>query len=111
MPNNELTAAAYVARVLALYLSLPQTPSRTQRTDRQLALSWYAQSLAWEVIEGALLLAVARRCLRDPALPPLQPIRSLHYFVPVLAEVQATPLATDYVQYLRGKLAPFLDLS
>lgn len=108
MPNSELSAPEYTARVLALYLSLPQTPTRTSRTDRQLAQSWYSQSLAWGVIEGALLLAVARRCLRDPALPPLPPIRSLHYFVPVLAEVQATPLATDYVQYLRGKIAPFL---
>lgn len=108
MPNSELTAAEYVARVLALYLSLPQTPARTHRTDRQLAVSWYTQAFAWDIIEGALLLAVARRCLRDPALPPLQPIRSLHYFVPVLEEVQATPLAPDYVQYLRGKLAPFL---
>jgi hypothetical protein len=108
MRNNELPPQAYVARVLALYLSLPQTPSRTSRTDRQLALFWYSQTLAWDVLEGAMLLAVARRCLRDPTLPPLPPIRSLHYFVPVLAEVQATPLAPDYVQYLRSKLAPFL---
>ncbi len=108
MPNSELTSQEYVARVLALYLRLPQTPARTHRMDRQLATHWYTQALAWEVIEGALLLAVARRCLRDPALPPLQPIRSLHYFVPVLAEVQTTPLATDYVQYLRRKLFPFL---
>lgn len=108
MPNNELTAQEDVARVLALSLRLPQTPARTHRTDRHLAAQWYTQALTWEVIEGALLLAVARRCLRDPALPPLPPIRSLHYFVPVLAEVQATPLAPDYVQYLRGKLAPFL---
>jgi peptidoglycan/LPS O-acetylase OafA/YrhL len=105
---NNLTESEYVARVLALYVSLPQTPSRTHRTDRHLAAQWYTHTLAWEVIEGAMLLAVARRCLRDPQMPPLQPIRSLHYFVPVLAEVQATPLAPDYVQYLRGKLAPFL---
>ena len=76
-----------VTQVLALYLSLPQTSSRTSRTDRQLAAHWYAQALAWEMIEGELLLAVARRCLRDPTLPPLQPIRSLYYFVPVLEEV------------------------
>lgn len=108
MPKSELTEAAYVTRVLALYVSLPQTPPRTSRTDRQLAQYWYSQALAWDVLEGALLLAVARRCLRDPTLLPLPPIRSLHYFVPVLGEVQATPLAPDYVQYLRGKLAPFL---
>lgn len=108
MPNSELTEAEYVARVLALYLSLPHTPARTSRTDRQLAQHWHRQAQPRDVLEGALLLAVARRCLRDPSLPPLPPIRSLHYFVPVLEEVQATPLAPDYVQYLRRKLAPSL---
>jgi hypothetical protein len=50
-------------------------------------------------------LAAARRSLRDPALPPLPPIRSLHYFVPLFEEVLATPLAPEYVRYLRSKLA------
>jgi hypothetical protein len=104
MPNPETAEKEYVARVLVLYLSLPQTPARTSRTDRQLAAQWYTQGCAWETVEAALLLAAARRSLRDPALPPLGSIRSLHYFVPVLAEVCAAPLPRDYVQYLRGKL-------
>ena len=104
MPNPETAEKECVARVLKLYLSLPQTPARTSRTDRQLAAQWYAQGCAWETVEAALLLAAARRNLRDPALPPLGPIRSLHYFVPVVAEVCAAPLPLDYVQYLRSKL-------
>lgn len=105
MLNTELTEQEFVRRVLALYLSLPQTPPRISRTDRQLAAQWYRQARAWATVESALLLAAARRCLRDPALLPLQPIRSLHYFAPLLEEVLATPLAPEYVQYLRGKLA------
>jgi hypothetical protein len=105
MPNPETAEKEYIARVLKLYLSLPQTPARTSRSDRQLAAQWYAQSLAWGTVEAALLLAAARRSLRDPALPPLGPIRSLYYFVPLLAEVLAVPLPPDYVQYLRSKLA------
>jgi hypothetical protein len=108
MLNNEMTQQDFVAQVLHLYRRLPHTPARIHRTDRQLATQWYAQGLTWETLEGALLLATARRSLRDPALPPLSPIRSLHYFVPLLEEVQATPLAPEYVQYLRGKLAAFL---
>jgi len=111
MPNNELTQPEFVARVLALYLRLPQTPARLNRTDRQLAAQWHVQGVTWATLEGAFLLTTARRCLRDPALPPLPPIRSLHYFVPVLEEVQATPLAPEYVQYLRGKLATFIPAS
>lgn len=109
MLNNEVTEKEFVARVLSLYLSLPQTPARTSRTDRQLAAQWCAQALTWETLEGALLLATARRSLRDPALPPLPPIRSLHYFVPLVEEILATPLAPEYVQYLRSKLAGLIS--
>ena len=59
-----MTEKEFIAEVLSLYLSLPHTPARTSRTDRQLAAQWYAQELAWEVLEGALLLATARRGLR-----------------------------------------------
>jgi hypothetical protein len=79
MLNNEMTEKEFVAQVLSLYLRLSHTPACASRTDRQLAVSWYAQGLAWKTLEGALLLAAARRSLRDPALPSLPPIRSLHY--------------------------------
>ena len=108
MLSSENSEKEFVTQVLSLYLRLPQTPARLHRADRQLAAQWYAQGLPWETLEGALLLATARRSLRDPALPPLPPIRSLHYFVPLLEEVQATPLAPEYVQYLRGKLATLM---
>lgn len=111
MLNTELSEQEFVRRVLEMYLSLPQTPQRTGRTDRQLARHWHGQGVRWASIESAFLLAAARRSLRDPALPPLPPIRSLHYFVPVLEEVCATPLSTDYVQYLRRKLAALLAQS
>ena len=71
MSNIEINEQEFVAQVLSFYLRLPQTPARTSRTDRQLAAQWYAQGLTWETLEGALLLATARRSLRDPALPPL----------------------------------------
>ena len=103
-----MTEKEFTAGVLNLYLSLPHTPARTSRSDRQLAAQWYAQGLAWEMLEGALLLATARRALRDPALPTLPPLRSLHYFIPLLEEVLATPLAPEYVQYLRSNLAGLL---
>jgi len=62
-----------------------------------------------ETVEAAFLLASARRLFRDPALAPLQPIRSLHYFLPVIEEISANAISPDYVKYLRLKLAPSLD--
>jgi len=99
----------YIETVLKLYLSLPETPSRTSRYDRELATQLCERKVPLETIEAAFLLASARRLFRDPALAPLQPIRSLHYFLPVIEEVSAGPLSPDYVNYLRLKLAPPLD--
>lgn len=99
----------YIETVLKLYLSLPETPSRTSRYDRELATQLCERKVPLETIEAAILLASARRLFRNPALAPLQPIRSLHYFLPVIEEVSAGPLSPDYVNYLRLKLAPPLD--
>lgn len=94
----------YVGKVLALYVSLPETPSRTSRDDRRLAQQLWRQQRALEIVEAAFLLATARRLLRDPALPPLGPIRSLHYFLPVIEETSANEVSSEYLQYLRRKL-------
>ena len=99
----------YVEKLLDLYLGLPQTPSRSSRDDRRLAQQLCQQKTPLETVESAFLLAIARRSFRDPALQPLQPIRSLHYFLPVIEELLATGVSLDYLQYLRRKLAPLLD--
>ena len=99
----------YIEKLLDLYLGLPQTPSRASRYDRRLAQQLCQRKTPLETVESAFLLATARRASRDPALPPLQPIRSLHYFLPVIEELLASGVSSDYVQYLRRKLAPPLD--
>jgi hypothetical protein len=99
----------YIEKLLDIYLSLPQTPSQASRDDRRLAQQLRQQQTPLETVESAFLLATVRRSFRDPALPPLQPIRSLHYFLPVIEEVIAIGVSSDYLQYLRRKLAPLLD--
>jgi hypothetical protein len=47
----------------------------------------------------------SRRLLRSPAAPKLGPIRSLHYFAPIIEEVRSNPLSENYLEYLRRKLA------
>lgn len=98
-----------MSRIFSLSnLSLPQTPSRLSRQDRRLAQQLIDRQTPPELVEAALLLAVARRSFRDPTLPPLGPIRSFHYFLPVIEEVLAIGVSSEYVQYLRQKLAPLL---
>lgn len=105
MKSGEISKSEYVLQVLHLYLSLAQTPTRHSRLDRQLAESFYNQQIELEEVEAALILASARRLLRSSDAPKLGPIRSLHYFVPVIEEVRQTPLSPDYIEYLRRKLA------
>ena len=42
--------------------------------------------------------------MRPADAPPLGAIRSLAYFLPVIEEVLALRVSTDYFQYLRHKL-------
>ena len=94
----------YLQTVLTTYVRLPQTPAKHRPQDRRLALQLYQRGIPLAAVEGALLLAAARRSTRPPEAPPLAPIRSLYYFLPVLEEVLQTPLASDYIIYLRSKV-------
>lgn len=94
----------YLQAVLETYVSLPQTPAKHRPQDRCLALQLYQRGIPLEAVRGALLLAAARRATRPPEAPPLPPIRSLHYFLPVVEEIMKTPLASDYINYLRSKV-------
>lgn len=97
----------YVETVIRDYLWLPGTPRRASRQDRRLAASLYEQTVPLPVVHAALLLAAARRTLRSSHLMPLPPIRTLHYFLPVIEEVLHSPPDPGYVEYLAAKLTPF----
>ena len=46
-------------------------------------------------------LALGRRNARPPDADPLPPIRSLHYFLPVIDELPPGPPPEGYLDYLR----------
>lgn len=91
----------FVSRVLALYLGLPDVAARRpSRIDRTLAATLFQRGITLEQIEAAMLLARLRRAARSPTLPP---IRSLHYFIPVIDEITSVPLSPEWLAYLRRK--------
>jgi hypothetical protein len=95
----------YVDATLATYVSLPDTPLRPSRRDRQLARELCRRFVPLRVVRAALVLAAARRTLRSgPSLPP---VRTLHYFLPAIDEVLHQPPEPEYVAYLEAKLKPF----
>ena len=96
---------AYRQTLLELYLRLPDTPRRFSRFDLRLARQLWERQIPVGLIEAAFLLASARRAARRPDAVPLGPIRSLHYFLPMIEELLANPIPESYVAYLRSKVA------
>jgi len=103
--EHPTTQEEYVQRVLAAYRATPGTTGTIRRPDRLLALQLYERGVRLMVIENALLLAAARRLIRPVESPPLNTIRSLAYFIPVIEEVSSLRVSPDYFQYLRQKIA------
>jgi hypothetical protein len=97
-------AAQYIAATLLFYLQLPETPLRASSHDRQTVTDLHVRGISLDTIESALLLASVRRLSRSPDSPPLSPIRSLAYFLPVIDEILRNPIPDDYLEYLRRKV-------
>jgi hypothetical protein len=102
----------FVRAALARYLWLPDTPARASRYDRRLAASWFEREVGILAVDAALLLASARRALREPWLAPLPQVRSLAYFQGALAEVLGNPRQPDldYLICLLRRLRPLAEL-
>jgi hypothetical protein len=94
----------YVRQVLEAYRKTPGTMGTVRRADRMLAAQLYQRGLSVKVIENALVLAATRRMIRPTDAPPLGPIRSLAYFMPVIEEVLELRVSPDYFDYLWHKL-------
>ena len=102
--DQGLSQQEYVHQVLEAYRKTPGTTGTVRRADRTLAAQLYQRGLSVKVIENALVLVATRRLIRPAAAPPLDTIRSLAYFLPVIEEVLELRASPDYFDYLRHKL-------
>ena len=101
MPNDLET---YRQTLLDLYLRLPDTPCRVSRHDGRLVQQLWKRRIPLITVETAFFLASVRRAARRPDVIPLGPIRSLHYFLPVIEELLANTVPESYLTYLRNKV-------
>lgn len=93
-----MTEDLYVRRLLTAYRELPDASGRVRAADRRLAVQLFTDLVPLELVLAAFRLALARRHARTPDAPPLNAIRSLHYFLPVLDEARGLdPGYLDYV--------------
>lgn len=93
----------YIDEVLRLYVRLSDTPSHPRPLDRILAAQLQQQLVPIEIIRAALLIGAIRHAAPDR--PRLQPIRSLHYFLPIIEEIRPDPIEPGYLAYLEHCLA------
>jgi hypothetical protein len=101
---SSLNRENYIKQALELYRCTPETLGRVRREDRLLAADLHDRGVSLATLETGFVLAAARRCFRSPDARPLAPIRSMHYFVPVIEEILANPLDAGYVAYLKSKI-------
>lgn len=94
----------YVREILESYRRTPGTRGRIRTADRRLAEDLFHKGVPIHHVRAALLIAAGRRTFRDPDLGPLQPIASLHYFLPVIGEVQSHPVDADYLDHIETRL-------
>jgi hypothetical protein len=100
----EIARKDYVRRILEAYRSTPGTTGVVRLNDRLLAADLYDRGVAAVIVENALTLAASRRIFRHPDAAVLQPIRSLHYLIPVIDEVLHLHVSQDYFRYLRFRI-------
>lgn len=95
----------YVQEILERYRNTPGTRGRIRNADRRLAEDLYRRGVSANNVRTAILLAAARRAFRDPELGHIEPIGSLHYFLPALDEIQRQPIDPDYIDHIEARLA------
>ena len=102
--DDDRSQQEFIRWVLEAYRKTPGTMGTVRRTDRVLAAQLYHRGIPVSVIENAFVLAATRRLMRPTNAPPLNTIRSLAYFLPVIEEVLSLRVSSEYFQYLRQKL-------
>jgi hypothetical protein len=95
---------AYVESVRECYEKLGCTNGKLNAAGSETARQFHGRTIPFGVVQDAMLLGACRKYESWLNGGPRAPIRSMAYFEPLVAEVQANPLPDGYSGYLRGKL-------
>jgi hypothetical protein len=94
----------YVESIGKCYEGLGCTTGNLNAAGSEIARQFYGCSIPLSVVQDAMLLGACRKYESWLNGGPIELIRSMAYFEPLVAEVQANPLPDGYSDYLRGKL-------
>ena len=101
----------YLAKVIQLYLSAPDTPRKPSRRDWAIARDLYKRGVSLRAIAHAVRYATLRRHLRDHELGPLEPIHSLAYFRRVIDLFGPLDLDPGWVECVEWKFRDYFPES
>jgi hypothetical protein len=104
VPLHDARRRSYVDHLLNLYRSIPGVLGHVRKADRTLAKQLHDQGVPLYAVGNAFILAAARRVRHNAFSSPLPPIRSLHYFLPVIREVLDRPPGPRQIDELRREL-------
>jgi len=94
----------YVDEVLQLYRNTPTVLGHVRRADRALAQSLLRQGVPIYAVRNAFVIGSARRVLHNAFSTPIPPVRSLHYFLPIIREILDRPPGYREIQCLEQQL-------
>jgi len=94
----------FVAAVIDAYRKTPGTLGHVRKNDRRLASHLFDSQVPLQVVTAALALAATRRINRPDNAEPLEPVRSLYYFKPVIDELLRSDLDSVLLGYIEDRL-------
>lgn len=103
--DHALDRRIYVERVIESFCKTPTCSGRARREDWRLAHQLYDQQTPLALVQAAFSLAAMRRLYRSFEATPLGPIRSLHYFLPILEEIRGQAIDPAYFAYVEWKVS------
>jgi len=98
---------AYVELVREYFEGLGCTSSKFGAAEIETARQLQRRAIPLGTIHDAMLLGACRKLDSWLNGGPSEPIRSMAYFEPLIAEIQAKPLPAGYSAYLRKKIQKF----
>jgi hypothetical protein len=95
---------AFVAEIRKMLEPRACVQTTLSVADEILARQWSARGITLERIEKAILMGCVRKYVSWRNNPAQAPIGSLHYFEPLLEEIDRQKITADYWDYLRTRL-------
>lgn len=101
---------AYVNSVREWFLSLGCVGGKFGAADVEIARQMQRRGIPLAVVENAILLGACRKYNSWLQGQALEPIVSVRYFEPLIAEIQKEPLPPGYSGYLRKKVRQLTEM-